>query len=99
MYAAPEAELTRQQIESMFAAGGDPGDDERAAIHWANRVARLRLCGAVVRRGKMEWWPAPRRCSTRAGQVRHVPAMGYFAGCRDWTRGRHWDMRSRYGLR
>lgn len=48
----------------------------------------------------VKWWPVMQ--SRRAGtvvrpQVVCVPVVGWPAGARDWTRGRHWDRRSRYG--
>ncbi len=33
------------------------------------------------------------------GAQKGILACGRFSGFRDWTRGRHWDRRSRYGER
>jgi len=46
-----------------------------------------------------QYWPARVR---RRRPRRRAPALRrlrYFAGCRDWTRGRHWDRRRRYGVK
>ena len=47
----------------------------------------------------MKYWPATARA---AGARPYSPVVDqnkgrFFGGHRDWTRGRHWDRRQRYG--
>lgn len=44
------------------------------------------------------WWPVGRH-ACEGPQVRRVRRVGFFVGVRDWTRGRHWDRRHRYGVK
>ncbi|HUV63904.1 MAG TPA: hypothetical protein VMW24_08400 [Sedimentisphaerales bacterium] len=45
------------------------------------------------------WWPIAGSVGLDGPQVAWLKRTGLWAGLRDWTRGRHWDRRSRYGLR
>jgi len=45
------------------------------------------------------WWPVRAAGEIGGPQVHQVGRTGFWSGVRDWTRGRHWDRRSRYGLR
>jgi len=45
------------------------------------------------------WWPVVTTVGIRGSQRRRLVIPGYFAGHRDWTRGRHWDRRHRYGVK
>ena len=47
----------------------------------------------------MKYWPISGLIGLKGPQVGRVPQKGLWSGHRDWTRGRHWDRRSRYGLR
>lgn len=46
----------------------------------------------------MQYWPMAAQSIVRSQRVDRRP-MVRRAGAMDWTRGRHWDRRSRYGLR
>ena len=45
-----------------------------------------------------KYWPVTVGAAVRS-QRRCRRPLTWWAGVRDWTRGRHWDRRSRYGER
>lgn len=44
------------------------------------------------------WWPVT-SVDLAGPQMAHIGRMRFCSGLRDWTRGRHWDRRSRYGIK
>jgi len=45
------------------------------------------------------WWPVRSSVGLAGPQVSLVGRTGLWSGLRDWTRGRHWDRRRRYGVK
>jgi len=39
------------------------------------------------------------RHERQRAQVAAIPRLGIWSGFRSWTRGRHWDRKTRYGIR
>jgi hypothetical protein len=72
--------------------------EDRARCRAERHAELQRLRGAVVRNLQVMWWQTIERFWRDPSQVMNMARMRYWSGHRDWTRGRHWDRRSRYGL-
>jgi|GEM_PF-5447914 len=89
-----------KEVSTYDAAREGPDRQYTLAMEHADRHAMLqRLRGAVMQGDRVRYWPMAAADVPPGPQVAGHRCMGYFAGCRDWTRGRHWDRRSRYGER
>jgi hypothetical protein len=75
----------------------DNGDD------WTQRrverhAATMQFLGARMDGLQVAWWPVRLASSPTRSQMANLRPFRV-SGMRDWTRGRHWDRRSRYGVK
>jgi hypothetical protein len=77
------------------------GDFDRDEEEWAARedrgAALFQFLGARMDGWRLRYWPILAPVGLSGGQTAVRRPVGYPSGMRDWTRGRHWDRRHRYG--
>lgn len=62
------------------------------------KAEMLQFLGARMDGLSVRYWPACGPVGLAGGQIERRMIVR-LSGMRDWTRGRHWDRRSRYGER
>jgi len=73
-------------------------DGERAKITTERKAEMLEFLGAHMDGLRVRYWPVLGPVGLAGGQIDRRMIVR-LSGMRDWTRGRHWDRRSRYGER
>jgi len=71
---------------------------EQAQLRQERHGVMRRFLGAVMAGDGVRYWPPGRASRRRDQRLDHRPQV-IRAGMMDWTRGRRWDRRHRYGVK